>query len=137
MHSFPCWMPKPSPPRNECTGCFAPALGNRCRSTLFHNVAARDGAASGRCDQILMPRSHQAFRPVRAVKLLGLCSRIDLGPPLFTLLQLEMPTDGARIARCDRYLVPRSQQTSHPVQAMKLMGTMIRNRCCPPLFTVL
>ena len=21
----PCWMPKPLPPRNQCTGCFAPA----------------------------------------------------------------------------------------------------------------
>ena len=21
----PCWMPKPLPPRNKCTGCFAPA----------------------------------------------------------------------------------------------------------------
>ena len=23
----PCWMPKPLPPRNECTCCFAPATG--------------------------------------------------------------------------------------------------------------
>ena len=22
---FPCWMPKPFPPRNECMHCFAPA----------------------------------------------------------------------------------------------------------------
>ena len=22
----PCWMPKPLPPRNQCTCCFAPTL---------------------------------------------------------------------------------------------------------------
>ena len=23
---IPCWMSKPLPPRNECTGCFAPSV---------------------------------------------------------------------------------------------------------------
>ena len=22
----PCWMPRPLPPRNQCAGCFAPAV---------------------------------------------------------------------------------------------------------------
>ena len=25
-YTIPCWMPKPLPPRNQCTGWFAPAL---------------------------------------------------------------------------------------------------------------
>jgi hypothetical protein len=32
----------------------------------------------------------------------GLCSEIDVGPPLFTLFQPEMSTDGARSGRCDQ-----------------------------------
>jgi hypothetical protein len=31
----------------------------------------------------------------------GLCSDLDVGAPLFTLLQLEMPTDGVSTGRCD------------------------------------
>ena len=57
-------------------------------------------------DQLLMPWSHQTFRPVPTVKLLGIMFRIDVGPPLFTLLQPEMPTDGARSCRCDQPLSP-------------------------------
>jgi hypothetical protein len=37
---------------------------------------------------------------------LGLCWEIDVGPPLFTLLQPEMPADGAIRSRYD--LIPRS-----------------------------
>ena len=32
----------------------------------------------------------------------GLCLGIDVGPPLFTLLQPEMPTDGVWTGRCDQ-----------------------------------
>ena len=35
----------------------------------------------------------------------GLCSNIDVGPPLFTLLQPEMPTDGVWTSWCDRPLI--------------------------------
>ena len=41
---------------------------------------------------MLMPQSHQPFRPVPAVKLLGLCWEIDVGPPLFTLLLVSKLT---------------------------------------------
>ena len=34
----------------------------------------------------------------------GLCWEIDVGQPLFTLLQLEMPTDDVWIGRCDQPL---------------------------------
>ena len=34
----------------------------------------------------------------------GLCSRIDVGPPVFTLLQHEMPTDGVWTDQCDQPL---------------------------------
>ena len=41
--------------------------------------------------------SHKCFRIVPAMKLLGtVFGGIDGGPPLFTLLQPEMPTTGAR-----------------------------------------
>ena len=30
IHSFLGWLPKPLPPRDECTGHFAPALENLC-----------------------------------------------------------------------------------------------------------
>ena len=61
----------------------------------------------------------------------GLCSNIDVGPPLFTLLQLEMPTDGARSDRCDEPHKPWSHQIFLWVPAMKLLGTMFQHRCWP------
>ena len=30
----PCWMPEPLPPRNQCTGCFAPTLHHVGGGTL-------------------------------------------------------------------------------------------------------
>ena len=52
-----------------------------------------------------MPRSHGTFHPVPSVKLLGLCFEIlDVGPPLFTSLQPERPTNGVKTGRCDRPL---------------------------------
>ena len=48
----PCWMPKPLPPRNQCTGCFAPALwdirglvgkSNHLPPYLFNSPIASDG----------------------------------------------------------------------------------------------
>jgi hypothetical protein len=56
------------------------------------------------CITLLMARSHQTFHLVLAVKLLGIMLRIDVGPPLFTLLQPKMPTDGVRTDRCDQPL---------------------------------
>ena len=52
----------------------------------------------------LRPCAHQTFRMVLAVSLSGLCWRIDVGRPLFTLLQPEMLMDGARSGRCDQPL---------------------------------
>ena len=48
-----------------------------------------------------MPQSHQNFCPGAVVKLLGIMLRMDVGPPLFTQLQSEMPTDGVTTGRYD------------------------------------
>ena len=63
-----------------------------------------------------------------------LCSEIDVGPPLFTLLQLEMLTDGAWTSRCDQPLMPWSHQNFHPVPVVKLLRIMLRNKCWPTTF---
>ena len=34
----PCWMPKPLPPRNQCAGWFAPALGMLVEFTDLYSV---------------------------------------------------------------------------------------------------
>ena len=45
-----------------------------------------------------MLQSHQTFRPVPAMKLVGdYDEKIDVGLPLLTLLRLEMSTDGIKI----------------------------------------
>ena len=49
-----------------------------------------------------MCQSHQRFHPVLAVKLMGIMVRNKCWPPFFTLLQPEMPTDGARSGQCDQ-----------------------------------
>ena len=54
-----------------------------------------------------------------------------MAPPLFTLLQLERPTDGVRSGRCDESPMPRSHQTFCPVLAVDLLGIMLRSRCWP------
>ena len=61
----------------------------------------------------------------------GLCWEIDVGPPLFTLLQPELPTNGVRIGCCDQPLKFRSHQTFHLALAMKLLGITLRDRCRP------
>ena len=55
------------------------------------------------CDRSMMPQSHQNFRAVLIMKLLG-----DASPPLFTLLQPEMPTDGTTCGQYDRPLSLRN-----------------------------
>ena len=55
-----------------------------------------DGVIIGQCDKPLTSWSLQTLHPVPALKLLGLCSELDVGPPLFTLLQSEMQMDGAK-----------------------------------------
>ena len=102
-----------------------------------------------------MPRSHQTLRLVRAMKLL--CWEIHVDSPFFTLLHQEMPTNGVAIYNtismlpagqcCDigcilirnsirarSKFVSRSHQTFCPVWAMKVPGTMLRNRCWPIIF---
>jgi hypothetical protein len=64
----------------------------------------------------------------------GLCGEIDVGPPLFILLPMDMPMDGAK---CDRLLVFWSHQTLCLVLAMELLlGVMLRNRCWPTTFHI-
>ena len=58
----------------------------------------------------LMTRSHQTFHPVPP-NCWGLCSKTNVGPPLFTLLQPEMLTNGARSDWCDQ---PLSQSHLSP-----------------------
>ena len=49
-------------------------------------------------------RSHQLSVQFQPWNCWGLCSEIDVGPPLFTLLQTEMLTDGVWTGRCDQPL---------------------------------
>ena len=66
------------------------------------------------------PDHTKNFRPVPAVKLLGIMLRkIDVGPPLFTLLQLEMSKDGVRTGPCDRPLMLQPHQIFCPVPVVK------------------
>lgn len=53
-----------------------------------------------------MPRSHQRFRPVPAVKLVA----IVLEKQMFTLLKPEMPMDVARSGRCNQREIDGEQQ---------------------------
>ena len=71
------------------------------------------------------------------MKLMGITLLIDYGPPLFTLLQLEMPTDGAKSGQFDQPLMARSHQNFPFVPAMKLLRIMLRNRCWPTTFHII
>ena len=53
---------------------------------------------------LLMPRSHQTFHPVPAVKLLRIMLRNRCWPTTFHTITLEMPMGGARGGRCDQPL---------------------------------
>ena len=64
----------------------------------------------------------------------GLRWGIDVGPPLFTLWQPGILTDGVRTGWCDQPLMPRSHQTICPVLAVKLLGITLRNRWWPTAF---
>ena len=67
----------------------------------------------------------------------GLCWEIDVGPSLFTSLQLKMPTNGVRTDRCDQPLMPGSHQTFYLVPVVvKLLGTVLRNGCWPITFHI-
>jgi hypothetical protein len=44
----------------------------------------------------------------------GLCFNLDVGRPLFTLLQTEMPTDGVSTGRCDQPLTARRSPACLP-----------------------
>ena len=71
------------------------------------------------------------------MKLMGITLLIDYGPPLFTLLQLEMSTDGAKSGQFDQPLMARSHQNFPFVPAMKLLRIMLRNRCWPTTFHII
>ena len=57
----------------------------------------------------------------------GPCSNIDVDPPLFTLLQQEMPTDGVITGWCDRPLMPRSHQTFSSDFSYEIVGDYVYN----------
>ena len=86
------------------------------------------------CDQPLMPRSHQTFRLVLAVKSLGIVLRKQCWPTTFHTSTTEDTDNDAKSGRCDKPLMPRSHQISYPVLAVKLLGIMLRNRCWPITF---
>ena len=90
----------------------------------------------------------------------GFSWEIDVGSPLFTLLQLDMPTNGVTIfntismlpggQRCDigcdlvrnsipprSKFMPSSHQTFCPVWAIKLLGILLRNRCWLTTFHII
>ena len=103
--------------------------------TLLQPEMPTDGVITGWCDRPLMPRSHQTFFiRFQLWNCWGLCLQLDVGPPLFTLLQPEIPTYGVGTDRCDRPLMPRPHQTLHSVLAVKLLMIMFRDRCWPTTF---
>ena len=51
-----------------------------------------------------MPQSHQTFRSIQAVKLLGIMSRNRWWPIIFSTITPEMSIDGVGTAWCDRPL---------------------------------
>jgi len=63
----------------------------------------------------LMPRSHQTFRHVPTVKLLGIMFINRCWPTLFTLLQLEMLTDGVLNGQCDQPIKLRVTRSIHVI----------------------
>ena len=63
-----------------------------CTDSLYPSPSRRKAQVWSNLTLItiwLMPRSHQNFRPLPAVKFMG------VGPPLFHTVTAEMPTDGA------------------------------------------
>ena len=109
-------------------------LRNRCWPTIFHTSIAGD--ADGWCQKWLVWLAPHA--PITSKFVFGsrlwycwkLCWKIDGGPPFSTLLQSEMPTNGAWSGWCDQPLVPRSHQTFRLIPAVKLL----KNRCWPTIF---
>jgi hypothetical protein len=62
----------------------------------------------------------------------GLCSEIDVGPPLFTLLRPEMPTDGVWTGWCDQ---PLSQSHyPNPLSIWPLLLSLTLNFPSNPFF---
>ena len=84
-------------------------MGTQCRALLQWQLGLHMQPGDLGCIAFLpiMPRAHLTFRPLPTVKLLETISEIDVGPPLFTLLQLKVSTDGVNLAcPCDRPLRP-------------------------------
>jgi hypothetical protein len=101
------------------------------RSRLSARMWSVPHAATSR----VVPRSHQTFYLGSNYEIAGdYVSKIDVGPPLFTLLEPEMSTDDVKTGRCDQPIMPQSHQTFHPVPTMKLLGIMFKNRCWPTTF---
>jgi hypothetical protein len=112
-------------------------LRNQCQPTTFHSITTEDAdvaSKNGRCDEPLMPRSHQISYPVLAVKLLGIMLRNRCWPTTFHTITTEDADDVAKSNRCDEPLRARSNQTSRPILVVQLVGIMLRNRCQPTTF---
>ena len=86
-------------------------------NVMFVSIHFTNFNFNGRWDNCnipaFMPRSHQIFRSVLAVKLLGIMFRNRWWPTTFSLLQPEMPTDGVGTAQCDRPLRETFRAVTH------------------------
>ena len=68
----------------------------------------------------------------------GLCPEVDVGTPLFILLQPKMLTDGAKRGWCDQPHTPWPHQPFRPVLAMRnCRGLCWEINVSPPPFTLL
>ena len=89
----------------------------------------------GRCDQPLVPQSHQTFRLFLVVELLKIMGRNICWPTTFHTITL-----GDAHRWCHKWLewsaphAPSTPKTCHPVPPMNLLGIMFRNRCRPTTF---
>ena len=61
-----------------------------------------DDVGAAQCDRPLMPRSHETFRSVLTVKLLGIMLGNRRWPTTFLTITAQMPTDGLGTAPCDQ-----------------------------------
>ena len=83
----------------------------------------------------VIPRSPQTFRPVPAMKLLGIMFKYRCWPTTFHTI-----TAGDANGWCYNWLVrsashaPITPNFLHPVSAMKLLGIMFTTRCWPTTF---
>ena len=132
----PSWMPKPLPPRNQCTGCFAPALwdirglvgkSNHLPPYLFNSPIASDGNV----DKIYLLQwykdceSNFFFASLLCVATQQPCRSVwclqIVGPDLRQLIRLST-NDGS----LDIHLTPTPQLASRILQICLQEGSATR-----------